>query len=139
MIPRIALLLAAAYVPLMWALVALHGLLALIGLLAPRSFRNLARTFTQPTLVRLLGVGLMLVGAELFVRGGATSFSGLVKTLGVLMFVSGGVRLFIPNVSVILTEWWIERSDAVFRALGLACLGLAYLFYLVLRHVNYET
>jgi hypothetical protein len=52
-----------------------------------------------------------------------------VKTLGVLLFIDGGVRLFIPTLSVIFAEWCVARSDHWYRVLGIVCLGMAYLFY----------
>jgi hypothetical protein len=74
-------------------------------------------------------VFLMVIGAEMFVRASGMAVPLLVKTLGVLLFIDGGVRLFIPTLSVIFAEWCVARSDHWYRVLGIVCLGMAYLFY----------
>jgi hypothetical protein len=126
---KTARLLATIYLPMMWVLVVLNGGLGLLGILAPARLRGVARVFTGNRTVRILGVFLMVFGAEMFIRGSGAELPWLVKSLGVILFMFGGVCLFIPTLSVILAEWCVARSDNWYRVLGLACLGLAYLFY----------
>ena len=126
---KVARLLAAIYVPMMWVLVVVNGGLGILGVIAPARLRGVARVFTGSRSVRILGVFLMVFGAEMFIRGSGTAFPWLVKTLGVTLFIFGGVCVFIPTLSVILAEWCVARSDNWYRMLGLVCLGLAYLFY----------
>jgi hypothetical protein len=129
MTERLAWLLATIYVPMMWALVAVSALLGVAGVVAPGRLRDGVRVFTQSRPNRILGVVLMIVGAEMFIRGPGMAVPLLVRTLGVLLFVDGGVRLILPTLSVIVAEWFVARSDHWYRVLGLVCLVLAYLFY----------
>lgn len=126
---KAARLLAIIYAPMMWFLVVLHAGLGALGVFAPARLRGVARVFTVNRNVRILGAFLLVFGAEMFIRGSGTAIPALVKTLGVLLFVFGGVGVFIPTLSVILAEWCVARSDNWYRMLGLVCFGLAYLFY----------
>ena len=130
---RIAGVLAKIYVPMMWVLVVVSGGLGAIGVIAPARLRGVARAFTNNRNARILGVFLLIFGAEMFIRGSGTAFPLLVKILGVILFIFGGVCLFIPTLSVILTEWCVARSDNWYRVLGLVCFGLAYLFFSAMR------
>jgi hypothetical protein len=121
------------YVSMMWVLMVVNGGLGALGVLAPGRLRGVARAFTNNRNVRILGLFLLVFGAEMFIRGSVTTFPVLVKTLGVILFIFGGVCLFIPTLSVILAEWCVARSDNWYRVLGLVCIGLAYLFYSVTR------
>jgi hypothetical protein len=121
------------YLPMMWILVVVFVGLGLVGVLVPNRLRGALRFFSKNTNIRLLGILLMLVGAEMFVRASLIRFPLLVKTLGVLLFIDGGVRLVIPTVSVIIAEWFLPRADSLYRLAGLAGFGLAYLFYLATK------
>lgn len=129
MTKRLAWLLSTIYAPMMWALVAVGALMGVAGVVAPRRLRDAARVFTENRPNRILGIILMIVGMEMFVRAPGTAVPLLVRTLGVLLFVDGGVRLILPTLSVIVAEWFVARSDHWYRVLGLVCLVLAYLFY----------
>jgi hypothetical protein len=122
-------LLARIYAPMMWILVVMSGGLGALGVIAPARLRGVVRAFTNNRNARILGLFLLIFGAEMFIRGSGTAFPLLVKILGVILFVFGGVCLFIPTLSVILTEWCVARSDNWYRMLGLLCFGLAYLFF----------
>jgi len=126
---KVAGVLSVIYVPMMWVLVVVNGGLGALGVLAPGRLRAVARAFTNNRSVRILGLFLIVFGAEMFIRGSGTAFPVLVKTLGVILFIFGGVCLFIPTLSVILAEWCVARSDNWYRVLGLVCIGLAILFY----------
>lgn len=126
---KVAGVLSVIYVPMMWVLVVVNGGLGALGVLAPGRLRGVARAFTNNRSVRILGLFLIVFGAEMFIRGSGTAFPVLVKTLGVILFIFGGVCLFIPTLSVILAEWCVARSDNWYRVLGLVCIGLAILFY----------
>lgn len=126
---KVAGVLSVIYVPMMWVLVVVNGGLGALGVIAPGRLRGVARAFTNNRSVRVLGLFLIVFGAEMFVRGSGTAFPVLVKTLGVILFIFGGVCLFIPTLSVILAEWCVARSDNWYRVLGLVCIGLAVLFY----------
>jgi len=126
---KVAGVLAKIYVPMMWILVVVSGGIGALGIVAPARLRAVARAFTNNRTVRVLGIFLLVFGAEMFIRGSGTAFPMLVKTLGVILFIFGGVCLFIPTLSVILAEWCVARSDNWYRVLGLVCVGLAYLFY----------
>ncbi|HNR36937.1 MAG TPA: hypothetical protein PKO36_17310, partial [Candidatus Hydrogenedentes bacterium] len=60
--------LALIYAPLMWAMVAITGVLGFIGVFAPGRLRASIRLFTRKRWARLLGVLLMIIGAEMFLR-----------------------------------------------------------------------
>ena len=130
---KVAGVLAKIYVPMMWILVVVSGGIGALGIVAPARLRAVARAFTNNRTVRVLGIFLLVFGAEMFIRGSGTAFPMLVKTLGVILFIFGGVCLFIPTLSVILAEWCVARSDNWYRVLGLVCVGLAYLFYNAMR------
>ena len=130
MTQKAAALLTVVYVPMMWALVVLFALLGAAGLVVPAGLRRIVRVFTKNRPVRVAGSLLMLVGAEMFIRAPSTAVPLLVKTLGVLAFVDGGVMLLIPTFSVILAESCASRSDRWFRVAGLVCVGVSYLFFL---------
>lgn len=133
MTTRIAKLLALVYVPMMWALVVLLGGLGAAGILAPARLRGIFKVFTRNRPVRIAGAVFMLVGAEMFIRAASAALPLLVKTLGVLLFVDGGVMLIIPALNVIIAEWCVARSDNWFRVAGLVSVGLAYLFFLATK------
>ncbi|HOV73911.1 MAG TPA: hypothetical protein P5318_01270 [Candidatus Hydrogenedentes bacterium] len=121
--------LALIYAPLMWAMVAITGVLGFIGVFAPGRLRASIRLFTRKRWARLLGVLLMIIGAEMFLRAPATALPLLVKSLGVFLFVDGGVRLVIPTVNIIIAEWCIAHGDHWHRVLGMACFVFTFLFY----------
>jgi len=133
MTEKAAELLAMVYVPMMWVLVVLFAVLAGLGLLVPAKLRALLGVFTRNRPVRIAGALYMLVGAEMFIRAASTAIPMLVKTLGVVVFVDGGVMLLIPTFNVILSEWLMAHSDRWLRVAGLVCLGVAYLFFLATK------
>jgi hypothetical protein len=128
-----AKLLAIIYVPMMWVLVVVSGGIGALGVLAPSKLKGTVGLFTKNRPVRILGVLLMVVGAEMFIRGSITTAPLLVKTLGVILFIDGGVCLFIPTFSVITAEWCMDRTEAWHRLAGLLALVLAYLFFLATK------
>jgi len=117
----------------MWVFAGLLALIGLVGLVAPEALRRFVRVFLGNGAVRLLGVVLLLVGMQMFIRAPATSWPMLVKVLGVVVFIKGGVSLFIPTVNVMFTEYAVEQSPFLFRLAGLCSLGVAYLFYLATK------
>ena len=129
MTEKLVRLLTVIYVPMMWSLVVIFALVGLIGILAPKRLRAMVGVFTRNRPNRAIGVVLIIVGAEMFIRGSVTVLPWLVKMVGVVLFVDGGVRLVLPTLSVIFAEWCVARSDYWYRVLGLVCFGLAYLFY----------
>lgn len=120
--------LALIYVPLMWTLVALTGVLGFVGVFAPGRLRGVIRIFTRKRPARILGVLLMIVGAEMFIRAPGTAVPLLVKSLGVFLFVDGGVRLVIPTVNIMVAEWCVAHSDNWHRILGVLCFVFTFLF-----------
>lgn len=129
MLSRVASVLAVTYAPTMWFLVGIHVFLGLAGVFSPRFLRRVFSLFVRNTPVRVLGVGLLIVGAQMFLRAPGTMAPLLVKTLGTLLFIDGGVRLFIPALSVIYTERLVAQSHSWFRLIALLFLLLAYLFF----------
>jgi hypothetical protein len=121
--------LAFIYAPMIWTLVAVCGCLGLLGVTAPAHLRSVVQALAKNRNVRILGVFLLLFGAEMFVRASGTALPPLVKGLGFCLFIFGGVCLFVPTLTVIFAEWCVARSDNWYRMLGLVCFGLAYLFY----------
>jgi len=121
------------YLPLMWACVAFYAALGALGILRPESLRGAVRRLAKPAPIRLIGIVLVLVGAETFVHARITSLPWLIKTLGVVLFVGGGVRVVVPMLSVIVAERMLEVSRQWYRLAGLLSLGIAYLFYLATR------
>lgn len=130
MITAVADFLRLFFVPLMWACVVAHTILGSVGVIAPERLRGMARHLTSSTTVRLLGGALMIIGTEMFVHAKMASTPALVKTLGVIIFIDGGVRLLIPMVSIIFAEWFVTLHAKWYRLLGLVAFGLAYLFYM---------
>lgn len=124
-----ARILALIYVPLMWAMVALLGVLGLVGVFAPGRLRAAVRVFTAKRAMRMLGVVVMIIGAEMFVRASGTALPLLVKSLGVFLFIDGGVRIIIPTVNIIIAEWCVAHSDQWHRIIGVLCFLFAFLFY----------
>ena len=138
---EVAVLLGAIYVPLMWVLAAASGCVGLVALWSPGSFRGVIAAFTKNRPVRVLGVVLVVIGAELFVRskGMAVDLRWVTKALGAFLFVDGGVFLLIPTVVVILAEWLETRSEQFYRVLGLFLIVAAYLLYLAAQlSLTYE-
>lgn len=133
MIVKVAWFLAEIYVPTMWAFVAVHVLVGVVGLVAPDSLRGLVGVFTRSKPVRVLGLLLLVVGTEMFLRAPGTAVPLLVKTLGVVMFVHGGVCLFVPTVNVIIAERCTAWAGHWYRLSGLLSFGIAYLFYLATK------
>lgn len=122
--------LSVAYVPLMWSLAGVLLLLGVVGLFAPWTLRRFMNTFTRNRPARLLGMVLLVVGTEMFIQARNTATPTLVKTLGVLMFLDGGVGLFVPTLSVIFMEKLKGMRPVKLRFLGLVQLAAAWLFYL---------
>lgn len=116
--------------PLMWVMVALHLALGVLGIVAPSQLRRIFGGVLPRWRIRLLGFVLMLIGAEIFVNAENTQVPTIAKTLSILLFVDGGVRLLIPMVHVVLTEWLLSKRNAWFRVVGLLSLCFAYLYYL---------
>jgi len=123
-------LLALIYVPLMLSLALVLLLLGVVGILAPWSLRRVMNMFTRNGPVRVLGVLLIVVGAEMFIQARHTTLPLLVKGLGALMFIDGGVRLFVPTLSVIFMEKLRSVRPLGLRLMGLLQVGVAWLFYL---------
>ena len=126
-------ILAVIHGPTMWLCVVVHVLFGAIGLGAPGTFRRTIKAFTKDRQVRLLGIPLMIVGAEMFLSARAIAWPLLAKTLGVVLFVDGGVKLFIPTLTVMIAERGAARNDLWHRAFGVVCLGLAYVYYLATK------
>lgn len=130
MVANTAGLLALIYVPLMLSLALVLLVLGVVGILAPWSLRRVMNVFTRNGPVRVLGILLIIVGAEMFIQARHTSLPLLVKALGALMFIDGGVRLFVPTLSVIFMEKLRSVRPLGLRLMGLLQVGLAWLFYL---------
>jgi len=121
------------YVPLLALMVGVLALLGALALLAPGGFKRMARVFLRPGAVRVLGVFTLLVGAELFVQAPQGVFPIFVKALGVLLFIAGGIRIVLPNLSIILLEKWLALSDRRLRLMSVLFWGMACLLYFVGR------
>lgn len=130
MLANVSALLALLYVPLMWALTITLLLVGLLGVLMPARLRRLLDMFTRNGPVRVLGVVMVILGAEMFIQARNTVSPMLVKTLGVLLFVDGGVGLIVPTLSVIFTEKTRNFRLPGLRFVGLLLIGTAWLFYL---------
>jgi hypothetical protein len=133
MIETMAGLLSVVYLPTMWFLMAVCLLLAALALLLPDRLRKLVRLFTRTAPARLLGIVLMLAGAELFVRSHSAAMSALVKILGVIFFIFGGACLVVPTLSVILAESWSARSNRWFRLSAVFLIALGLLFFVAIH------
>ncbi len=136
MIVKAASLLATIYGPTMWALVAVYVLLGITGLVSPERLRGLVRVFTRSGPVRVLGVILLIVGTEMFLRapGAVEAFRvTALKVVGIALFVDGGVCLFVPTMNVIIAERCASWARHWYRLFGLLSFGIAYLFYLATR------
>jgi len=117
------------HTPTMLLCAVLHVIFGALGLGAPGTFRRAVQVFTRDRTVRLLGIPLMIIGAEMFLGAGAIAWPLLAKVLGVILFVDGGVKLFIPTLTVMATEWAAARSNWWHRGFGIICLALAYVYY----------
>ncbi|NIA14311.1 MAG: hypothetical protein GWP08_09525 [Nitrospiraceae bacterium] len=118
------------YTPAMWACVAVNVLMGLAGLLAPGWLRATVAAFTSTGPVRILGAVAMILGTGMFMSADGTASPLLVKTLGVVLFVDGGVGLVIPTLHIILSEWVVGWKNPWYRLFGLTAFGMAYVFYL---------
>ena len=130
MVANTVSLLSKIYVPLMLSLAVVFLLLGIMGLLAPWSLRRVMNMFTRNGPVRILGILLLVVGAEMFIQARHTTWPLLVKALGALVFVDGGVQLFVPTLSVIFMEKLRGIRPIGLRLVGLLQVGVAWLFYL---------
>jgi len=130
MVANMVGLLALIYVPLMLSLASVLLLLGVVGIVAPWSLRRIMNMFTRNGPVRVLGVVLIILGAEMFIQARNTTLPLLVKALGTLMFIDGGVRLFVPTLSVIFMEKLSGVRPIGLRLMGLLQVGVAWLFYL---------
>lgn len=130
MLKGTAAVLAIIYAPTMWGFVVLHGIAGLLGLFSPGRLSSVVALFTRNGPVRILGAVMMLAGTEMFIRAGGMWQPVLVKALGLMLFVQGGVSLFIPTVVVMMAEWVVALPAMWYRLAGAVSLGLAYLFFL---------
>jgi uncharacterized protein YjeT (DUF2065 family) len=106
------------------------GLLGLIGLFFPDRTRRFISRFLEKTPVRILGVVLMALGAGVFRVATQLQLPVLSQVLGVLLFMFGGVHIFIPEFAIILNEWWVARKTLWERLVSLGYIGLAVLFFM---------
>lgn len=130
MIATLYHILAILYGPLLWLLVVFHALLGVVGLAAPGRLRAFVAALMGKGRIRALGAVLLVVGAMLFIGAETSSVPFLGKFLAILFFIDGGVRLVMPTVSVVYSEWIVGWSDGTQRLLALAVLALAVFFYL---------
>jgi hypothetical protein len=130
MISALYHILALLYVPLLWALIVFHAIAGLTGLFAPDRLRSLFAVFLSKGRIRTLGGVLLVLGAMLYIGAEKSDAPVVGKVLAVLFFIDGGVRLIMPTVSVVYTEWLMSRSDGVLRLLALVAIALAAFFYM---------
>lgn len=130
MISILASFLAIIYAPTMWFMMALMFVLALLGFTAPAKLRRIFGIFTQLGPSRVLGLIIILVGAEIFVWATKANMSLWIRMLGVVFFLAGGVSLLMPAMTVIMSENIVGMSDGKYRILGVIFLGLSVLFYI---------
>ena len=116
--------------PVMWLCMAISALVGLLGLVSPAMLRSAGKLFTGPRTVRIAGIVLLLVGAEMFLRSNAISLALLVKTLSVVLFMSGGVFVVMPTAAVVLAERSLEAKDLTIRVFAVIAIVLTWLFYL---------
>lgn len=133
MLSNISAILAWAYVPLMWLLAVVLLGLGAAGTVAPSTLRRVMDTFTRNGPTRMLGVVLLVVGMQMFIHARHAATPALVKTLGVLLFLDGGVRVFVPTLSVIFVERLKAMEPFGLRCIGLAQICAAWLFYLAAK------
>ena len=130
MISALYHILALLYVPLLWVLVLFHAVTGMAGLIAPERLRSLLSVLMSKARIRVLGMVLVTLGAMLFIGAENSEIPMVGKVLAVLFFIDGGVRLIMPTVSVVYTEWLTNLSDAKLRLLALMALALAIFFYM---------
>lgn len=121
------------FIPSAWVFIVCYGVGAVLGILVPNALRGLVRVFTSKLPVCALGVVWILSGTAFFVGAEAAELTALVRVLGVLGFVSGGVSLLIPMLGVIVAESIRDRSNTGIRVFGLVCGGLTYLFFIAAK------
>lgn len=129
MIETLSSLLAVIHQPTMWFMMAVFTGLAAVALIVPERLRNVARLFMQYGPARVLGLLLMFVGTETFLRGAGTGSPMMLKMFGVALFLTGGVCAMVPTLTVILAEKWAAMPNSGQRALALVFLAIAFLFY----------
>jgi hypothetical protein len=122
---------------LLWALAIFYFLFGLLAVFRPGTPRSVAPAFSRPVPIRVAGLMIMIVGAALFRAGGHTTLPLVMKTLGFLAFVEGGVLLLLPGVALIVLEWWSELSNAWLRVMGALSLLLSVLFLGAAGYFNY--
>ncbi|MCP4643915.1 MAG: hypothetical protein GY851_25960 [bacterium] len=114
---------------LLWVLFSVTSLLGIIGFLFPKATRRLISVFLHRTSLRRLGVLMLVAGALLFRYSPATAVPILAKALGFAVFVVGGTQLLIPDLAVVLNEWWVGRRLTWERLISLVYLAIAAFFF----------
>jgi len=129
MLETLSSLLAVIHQPTMWFMMALFTLLAVVALVVPDRLRGVARMFTQFGPARVLGLLLMFVGTEMFLRGTGAGAHPMLRWFGVASFLAGGVCAMVPTLTVILAEKWVALPSSGQRVLALVFLAIAFMFY----------
>ena len=114
----------------MWLLAAVTMLKGMGLLVWPGYMRAIAGALRSNGPVRVVGVAMMVAGAALFARGDMTGLPLFVKTMGVVLFVSGGVGALLPALAIIINEHVMELRDRPLRLAFIVPVCVAYLFYL---------
>ena len=133
MLSNISAVLGWTYVPLMLFLAVLLLSFGAAGAVSPLWLRRVLNTFTRNGPTRLLGIVLLVVGMQMFIQARHAEVPSLVKTLAVLLFLDGGVRVFVPTLSVIFVERLKSLEPFGLRCIGLAQIVAAWLFYLAAK------
>ena len=104
--------------------------LGLIGVFSPQTSRRFISNFLKKAPVRVLGVVLMLLGAGVFRVASHLYLPLAGKAVGVILFMAGGVHIFIPEFAIVLNEWWVLRKPVWERLVGVVYLAIALLCFM---------
>ncbi len=121
------------YIPAMWALVVIHSLLGVLGLLSPGIAKGQLAMLHGNGRLRVFGIYLMLIGILVFSQAGLFANPSLPQAVSVAVFIIGGVILLIPGAGMIPLEWALDRGPSFFRVMALANILIAGLFYSATR------
>lgn len=117
------------YSPLIWVVIAGCFAIGVLGILSPGAFKGALNRLNRGKRIRILGVAFMVLGATMFANAEMAKFEILLKSVGVVLFLYGGVSLFLPAMVVVVVELITSKGPLVHRALGVAFLGMTYLFF----------
>jgi hypothetical protein len=117
----------------------IFAVLGLIGVFSPSTSRTFIGNFLAKAPVRGLGLFLMLLGAGVFRVASHLYFPLLGKMVGVVLFMVGGIHIFIPEFAIVLNEWWVARKLTWERLVSVAYVAFAVLCFMPQEGISWPS